>query len=161
MRVDVLYPNHDFAVHLANRFGRKERIDLYNRLYDITTGLGDWIFRRAAFPVAPENAKAYFRRYYPGSARARFVDRILEVREEFDTFLDVVIARFALDEAAVVGFSSMFQQAVAGFALARKLKEKRPEITIVMGGPVARPRWGKCSPRTFPCSITCSRDRRS
>ena len=37
-------------------------------------------------------------------------------------------------EAAVVGFSSTFQQNAASFALARRLKQRHPHIVTVFGG---------------------------
>ena len=45
-----------------------------------------------------------------------------------------MIDKYRLAEADLVGFTSMFTQNVASFALARLLKESRPEIVIAMGG---------------------------
>ena len=133
--VEVIYPNHDFAAHLADDLGPRAGLETYNMLFDVATGLGDWIFRGAAFPDAPDNAPAYLRRYFPGKARAAWVERVLRIRGGIDGWLDGVIARYRLDEADLVGFSSMFQQSLASFALARRLKRRRPGLTVVMGGP--------------------------
>jgi ribosomal peptide maturation radical SAM protein 1 len=133
--VEIAYPNHDFAAHLGAEFGMHAGVGLYDVLFDVATGLGDWLFRQAAYPNEPDNSQSYFRRYYPGSSRAPFVEKLMRVRASIDGYLEDVIARYRLDEANIVGFSSMFQQGMASFALARKLKERNPRVTVVMGGP--------------------------
>jgi len=51
-----------------------------------------------------------------------------------DAFLDALIVGYGIADADIVGFTSMFAQNTAGFAMARKLKERNPRITTVMGG---------------------------
>src|SRR5262249_32636381 len=61
VEVEILHLNHDFARHIG--------MDLYDYIVGSTdshnAGLGDWIFRQAAFPDQPDNAEKYFRRYFP------------------------------------------------------------------------------------------------
>jgi len=128
----VLYLNHDFARRLGTERYQYIAVDMeapYN-------GLGDWFFRQAAFPELPDNTELYFQRFFP-----RMLDKdkdlrqfIEDKREEIDDFFEDVIEAYRLDEADIVGFTSMFSQTVACFALARKLKERNPEGLIVMGG---------------------------
>jgi ribosomal peptide maturation radical SAM protein 1 len=55
-------------------------------------------------------------------------------RKGLDDYLDKLVTKHDLDQAAIVGFTSMFSQNAACFAMARKLKERNPDITVVLGG---------------------------
>ena len=60
VRVDTHYLNMDFARHLGD-------LSLYNSFiseYGFMTDVGDWLFRKSAFPESRDNAKEYFERYY-------------------------------------------------------------------------------------------------
>ena len=57
---DVFYLNHDFAHY----FGK----DLYTFILGgeaQNSGLGDWMFRQAAFPDRANNVSLYLSRYFP------------------------------------------------------------------------------------------------
>jgi ribosomal peptide maturation radical SAM protein 1 len=130
--VRVLYLNHDFAHHL----GLSLYADVSESLQANMSGLGDWFFRDQAFPGLPDNSEDYLRRYFPARGAALESRRrlLLAKRAGLDGFLARLIARHRLAEDSLVGFTSMFSQNVACLALARKLKERRPEIVTVMGG---------------------------
>lgn len=129
---EILYLNHDFAHYIG--------VPFYSRIADTmdhhATGLGDWLFRQAAFPELPDNTEEYFRRCYPQrTERTQMLRKtVQEKRAGLDEFINNLIDRYKLDEADLVGFSSTFAQNVACFALARKLKERRPRLTTVLGG---------------------------
>lgn len=130
-RCEVHYLHHDFALHVG--------VDAYQELVSFEhhpSGLGDWLFRAAAFPGEPDNADAYFQRYYPPFApRNRdFRDFVMETRAGLVEHFGELIDRYALDQADLVGFTSMFSQNVATLAMARLLKERRPELPVVVGG---------------------------
>jgi len=136
-RVDVpiVYLNHDFARFLAGP--GSQGLEAYATLCaNQHTGLPDWLFRQAAWPELPDNAEQYFGRYYPGQSPAAKALRstMLACRARVDEFLERAIETHALDRADVVGFTSMFAQNVASFALARRLKQRNPGVIVVMGG---------------------------
>jgi len=126
------YLNLDFAHYMG--------VDLYQFMCrsgaSAVSGYGDWFFRQAAFPEQPENSELYFRRYFP--VRTEELKQIkklmLEKREGLDTYLDDLITEYRLDVADVVGFSSMFAQNAACFAMAKKVKQRNPGVIIVVGG---------------------------
>ena len=130
--VDIHYLSHDFAKYLGMG------------LYDLITGsanaqnagLGDWFFRQTAFPDQPNNAGVYLSRYFPFHTEEMntLKGRILEKRRGLDHFLDTLISKYALDQAQLVGFTSMFMQNAAAFSLARRLKEGTSKPIIVIGG---------------------------
>jgi ribosomal peptide maturation radical SAM protein 1 len=132
VQIEALYLNQEFVGYLG--------MELYQYVVDSldanNSGLGDWLFRQAAFPDAADNAEVYFRRYYPRrteqTQKLRAV--ISQKRLGMSDFLFALIDKYRIDQAAVVGFTSMFSQNVASFAMAKKLKERNPYVTVVMGG---------------------------
>lgn len=130
--VDILYLNHDFAHYLE--IGLSQLLAYSSEAHN--AGVGDWFFRQAAFPELPDNTETYFRRFFPlKTPQIEGMKKVvLEKRVGLDSFLDDLIAKYKLDDADIVGFTSMFSQNVASFALARKLKDRNPKIIIAIGG---------------------------
>jgi ribosomal peptide maturation radical SAM protein 1 len=130
--VDVHYLNLDFALEWG--------LELYEAvttsMESQNSGLGEWLFRHVAFPEVEDNPEAYFRRYYPyRTPQMEMMKRaILEMRQKVEPCLENMIQKYDLEHAQIVGFTSMFAQNTACFALARKLKELNPQIITVMGG---------------------------
>jgi len=115
VEVEISYPAHDVARHLG--------LDLYRRICADApaSGLGDWLFRDLAFPGLPDNTAEYRMRYYPSRQLGGAFEEALAARPELDRLLDDAVARHGLDQADLVGFTSMFSQNAASFALARRL----------------------------------------
>jgi hypothetical protein len=130
--VDIQYLSHDVAKFL--------NVDFYGFLAtsmeSLNTGLGDWLFRQAAFPELPDNTEKYFERYFPTrTTETELLKKLIrQKRPGLDALLDELIERYDLASAQVVGFTSMFMQNTANFALARKLKNLYPDLLTVMGG---------------------------
>ena len=110
-----------------------------------TSGMGDWIFRQQAFPDLPDDSQAYLRRFYPRPGRRlqQSLHTIRSKRREIGDLIEELIDEHRLDEADLVGFTSMFAQNVPSFALARRLKQRRPSILTVMGGANCEPPMGQ------------------
>src|SRR5689334_3591149 len=130
--VDIHYFNHDFANFLG--------LELYNRITDSAdsqnSGLGDWFFRQIAFPDQANNMALYISRYFPYHTPqiTALKNIVMEKRRGLDRFMDSLISKYALDQAQLVGFTSMFQQNAAAFSMARKLKARDSKIITVIGG---------------------------
>jgi ribosomal peptide maturation radical SAM protein 1 len=130
--VDVLNLNHDFAKYLG--------LDLYGYLTDSfesqNGGLGDWFFRQVAFPDLPDNADKYFTRYLPlrTPENLRLKARILQSRDGLDALINKLVSTYHIDQADMVGFTSMFMQNVGSFAMAANLKRRDPALVTVIGG---------------------------
>lgn len=130
--VSVHYLSFDFVDFMGD-------LGLYNHAHlgeGFITGIGEWFFRQAAFPDAEDNAEHYFDRFYfaddPETRRIR--EAFTEKRAELNGFLDELIERYNLAQCSIVGFTTLFSQTVASFALAQRLKEQDPGITTVVGG---------------------------
>ena len=130
--VRLLYLNHDFA-HLL---GLRLYAEMSDSLEANMCGLGDWFFRGLAFPELPENAEEYLQRFFPQRDEAVELRKrlLLSKRQGLPGFVARLIAKHRLAEENLVGFTSMFSQNVASFAMARKLKEKNPALVTVLGG---------------------------
>jgi ribosomal peptide maturation radical SAM protein 1 len=138
--VRLAYANMDVAAWIG--------LDLYEQLggsgEHLQSGFPEWFFREAAFPDLPDNTEAYFGRYYPlnnslnnsshTEAARQFRRSILEKRREVGAVLDGLVDRYGLDRADVVGFTSMFFENSAAFALARRIKARNPGVITVLGG---------------------------
>lgn len=127
----VLYFNHEFAHFLG--------LDLYETMNGVqasNAGLGDWIFRQIAFPAEPDNAEAYFQRYFPHHSPelAAIKQIVLDKRTSLERFLQRLIVKHRLDREDLLGFTSMFSQNVSSMAMARLVKEKNRNAVVVMGG---------------------------
>jgi ribosomal peptide maturation radical SAM protein 1 len=132
--VRTLHANLDFAVQIG--------VPNYRTLtqHDSRT-LGEWLFSSEAFPAdAPDRSGRLADEWLheiPGTVESRTTLRgwLLQVKQlDVPKYLDSLLERFAWDDVRVVGFSSTFQQNTASFALARRLKERYPDIITVFGG---------------------------
>jgi ribosomal peptide maturation radical SAM protein 1 len=130
--VDIACLNHDFAKYIG--------IDCYqsvcDSMHNLYAGLGDWFFRQQAFPQLPDNTEKYLQRYFWGksSNKEQIKNLIAQKRPNLGAFMDELIAKYEIDKAQIVGFTSMFMQNVACFAMAKKLKQRNPELITIMGG---------------------------
>jgi ribosomal peptide maturation radical SAM protein 1 len=131
--VRTLHANLDFAARLG--------VDEYRGLCEHRGRLvGDWLFSVAAFgDAAPDpdgrmvEDLADELAYLGGSPQERR-ERLLRIRDEdVPAYLDALVDT-GWDGVRVVGFSSVFQQNAAAFALARRLKQRYPDIVTVFGG---------------------------
>ena len=55
-------------------------------------------------------------------------NHLLPKRENLDEFIDGMIRNNGLDTAGIVGFSSMFNQNLPVFAMARRIKAINPKV---------------------------------
>jgi ribosomal peptide maturation radical SAM protein 1 len=130
--VRILYLNQDIAQYLGVRL----YCYISNSLETNMAALGDWLFRSVAFPDAEENVSTYFQRCFPGEDPATLSKKqaILRKRKGLSTFLDRLIVKYDLASQDVVGFTSMFCQNVACFAMAKRIKGHNSRVITAMGG---------------------------
>jgi ribosomal peptide maturation radical SAM protein 1 len=130
--VEVVYISHDFAKFTG--------VDLYQyisgSMQPLYAGLGDWFFRAIAFPDIPDNTEKYLRRFYWGKSKEieQVKHLIAEKRPILNKYMDELIDKYKLDQAGIIGFTSMFMQNGATLAMSRKVKQRNPNVITVMGG---------------------------
>ena len=131
--VEILYLNLDFVTFMDGLSSYRLMVSSQGRM----TGLADWFFRGLAFPEAKDNTPDYLARFYfdEDDEETRQVRALIEEkRPNLAPFLDSLIDQYRLSDADIVGFSCLFYQTMASFALARRIKDCNPEVTTTMGG---------------------------
>lgn len=141
-----LYLNVEFAKHfgpLAYEMIAKRR--------GVDVQIGEWLFAAAAWDEPAQLSEAEF-----CALAARETETLREIWEDpvgvILDFRNRVVPAF-LDQCAenicarpnlrVVGFSCMFYQTLASIALARRIKQRRPELKVVFGGPSVHDDMGR------------------
>ncbi len=102
---------------------------------------GDWLFARAAFgDAAPDSAGTMPEDVAPLgqetlAALAMSADELRAWRNDaMPAYVDAMVEAVDWGRFRIVGFTSTFQQNVASFALARRLKSAYPEVVTLFGG---------------------------
>jgi ribosomal peptide maturation radical SAM protein 1 len=120
---------------------------------------GEWIFNGALFGITRDDEQRYIDEILIRRAAwarpmpridARMVERISRARSRVETFLDWCLERVIEAEPRIVGFTSTFQQHVASLALARRIRERRPDVSIIFGGANCEGAMGAETVRQFP-----------
>jgi ribosomal peptide maturation radical SAM protein 1 len=146
--VDVHYLNLELAVELGEK--------VYRTLADLRWDhlLGEWLFSAAAF--GPRDDEEAYRQAHPSLEETckqleRSFEDLCRLRNEI---FPELIERWAttIDWSAygIVGFTSTFEQNVSSLALARRIKERHPDVVIVFGGANYDGEMGPEYVRAFP-----------
>lgn len=135
-----------FTFQFAERIGQR----LYSRISygtDTTDLVGEWIFSNSLFGHQTEaDVARYIEDILRDKARSEnhvwpkdpfsddLVANILSARQQVESFLDDCVETVLACQPKLVGFTSVFLQQVASLSLAKRLKARCPELTIVFGG---------------------------
>ncbi|MEM0999084.1 MAG: RiPP maturation radical SAM C-methyltransferase [Bacteroidota bacterium] len=156
--VEIDYWNFAFA-----EFVGAEAYKAFTQTYT-TRGYNflEWLFRAAAFPDLPNNQPEFFRaemlepvrmflpdEHPEDKRKVYFANELLKKRPQIPAFIDQMIAERRLAEMDVVGFTSMFNQNLPILAVARRLKQLNPKVTILMGGSNCQSPMGEEIARNF------------
>jgi ribosomal peptide maturation radical SAM protein 1 len=150
-----------FGIPFATRIGRPLYFDLStDDRMSARQLVGEWLFAHALFERSAEDDE----RYFDSILRCRSgwviddvaplhpatIRRLADSRRHVEPFLDECAEEIVALHPRLVGFTTVFQQHVASLALARRLKERAPEITIVFGGSNCEGVMGAETVRQFP-----------
>src|SRR5215467_8663414 len=128
---DVRYFTFTFAEFIGS-----QEYQWLNFEFPYTAFGGDWAFTSALYGERPDVDNAYIENIL--RKQWRFddigINRLLRVRSLTGHFLDYCMASIQWNNYAMVGFTSTFEQNIASLALAKRIKESYPEISIVFGG---------------------------
>jgi ribosomal peptide maturation radical SAM protein 1 len=101
--------------------------------------VGEWLWTKAAFGSFAKDEE-YFEIYQSNfegicqQAGCTLADLVAAREKAVPAFLDFCLSSIDWTRFGLIGFSVVFQQTLASVALARALKERHPEIPIIMGG---------------------------
>ena len=143
---------HYLNLEVAQALGPGLYAEIAESVMAHNNGLGEWFFRRSAFPDLPDNTDSYFGRYYPRNdpETQAFRQAILKGRDDAEAALPSLITDRRLHEAQLVGMTSLFLQNNASFALARLLKERNPVLFTALGGANCETPMGEEIARNVP-----------
>ncbi|HET9226842.1 MAG TPA: hypothetical protein VFR31_09255, partial [Thermoanaerobaculia bacterium] len=154
-----------FNLPFAHRIGAAQYHWL-SELQPFTSALlGEWLFRSALFDQ-PEDPEPYIRevllRYtdrwrksadddptFSSLVPEALVEELLRIRAGVGEFVDACAESVLAHRPRIVGLTSVFQQHVAALALARRIKERAPEVAVVLGGANCEGPMGAATARCF------------
>ena len=123
--------------------------------------LGEWLFSPFVHGEDSESDLGYCTDVLRGQLRDFFpATRVIEVmaaRRDAEHFLTHCLDTIPWERYSLVGFSTSFQQTMASLALAKRLKERFPRLTIVFGGANCEGEMGIELHRRYPfLDVVCS-----
>ncbi len=135
--VKIIYLNHDFAAQMGLEQYQKivsgptmQTADLMQERY--YANAGDWLFRQLAFPELPDNADAYFSRFF--SKNQSYSAYLRSLRDKLYDILIGFFEMYRFQDADIIGFTSMFQQQLPVIAMSRIIKNLSPHVITFAGG---------------------------
>jgi ribosomal peptide maturation radical SAM protein 1 len=135
---DIRYLNYDLLDMLPG--DATSQFTLYHRISGREYySVGDWIFNGELFDADTViELDRRFRVFMGEQGESHgLVWHFFLVKALARSFLDRVMQNIQWDRYGIVGFHSIFNQTVAGLAMAKRIKERFPEIVTLLGGPGA------------------------
>ena len=151
-----------FTLRFAERIGQRLYLKIVSERQALTRAfVGEWIFSHALYDWPNEKDEQYIADVllkppsWVGRNRTKLPTRaevraLLEAKNLAPRFIRDCADRIAGLQPRLVGFTSVFQQHLASLALARALKARLPDVTIVMGGANCEATMGAETVRQFP-----------
>ena len=148
---------HSRVLHLNMRFARQFGSTDYSYVAEGSPNqslAGDWVFSSCLYGERPAADAAYLdafeERFGQDVSCAGAIATIRRARALASAFLDECLDDPIWQDYDIVGFTSTFTQHVASLALARGLKERYPDKTIIFGGANCESVMGLAVHRMFP-----------
>jgi ribosomal peptide maturation radical SAM protein 1 len=113
---------------------------------------GDWVFAEALSGPRPEADARYadlFRSRFSALGESHALQYLDHARASVESYLDQCLSDVDWGAWDVVGLTSSFAQHVASLALARRIKQAHPGVTIVFGGANCEDQMGLALHRNF------------
>ncbi|MCC8969770.1 RiPP maturation radical SAM C-methyltransferase [Bradyrhizobium brasilense] len=151
--VGVRVDQHYFNLDLARELGADEYEELCRHRGNMT---GEWLFSVAAFGAGfgptTEDYLAAFPSEFDWLAKVNSADlNPRDLREQvLPDFIERMAASVDWSAYSLVGFTSTFQQNIACLALARRIKERFPDVPLLFGGSNTNDTMGVELIRSFP-----------
>lgn len=141
----VEYLNLRFADRIGVDFHESAATGVANTLM-----VGEWIFS----PLVNEERKPATEDEYLATLRTLYSEqhlaKLATIRAKAVEFVEEEAHRLLDGDPAIVGFSTSFQQNCASLALARRIKQLRPEVTVCFGGANCEGPMGQALLDAFP-----------
>lgn len=131
--VETLYANLQWAEYVEEKTDGLVSPDRYGLLGEdlFFQATGEWIFT-SALHGKPDWAIERYCEAFDESDES--LELAVAAHRVADEFIEMLADEIISQAPGVVGLTSVFQQNVACLALAKRLKKKDPQITLIMGG---------------------------
>jgi ribosomal peptide maturation radical SAM protein 1 len=139
----VLY----FTLKFAAKIGLRGYGDVAYSEPTVHGFAGEWVFSGALFQSAQHDIDGYVKDILLGEspsfreardnvrpASEEVIQTVLDLRSRAAGFIEECLESVLAYRPRMVGFTSTFQQQIAALALARRIKEEAPDVTVVLGG---------------------------
>jgi len=125
-----------------------ERIQTYHQFGNLWSyyNVAESCFAQYLFP----NKRLELRKMVESVQDEQHRAHLLHGFEHADAFLDACLKMHKWNEVKLVGFSTTFNQNLASLALAKRLKEQFPHLTVVFGGANVEGVMGESLCASFP-----------
>lgn len=152
-RMGVPCDVHYLNLHLASIIGF-EKYSKFGELSPPAALVGDWLFTSSVFPGSLDRDIEYGQKVLLGKFGYYFdlgmLLDMLEVRDQIPGYIEYCLNSVRWEQYRIVGFTTSFQQNLASLALAKRLKEAWPHLTIIFGGANCESEMGVALHRNFP-----------
>lgn len=148
------------VLYLTLSFAKRIGAELYEWIAegnpDSTALVGEWLFSSALFGRPVTEKSAYLGQVLRGPQHEgepvpeERIRALLRVREDVDNFLGECVELVLARKPTIVGFTTVFQQNTASLALAKRIKARSPDTSIVFGGSNCESPMGAELARRFP-----------
>ena len=132
-RVTVRHANLDFVDWIVERYAFTVHDYRYYATATYFQGLGDWVFSSALYDDPNWHNDEFDREFAD-----KMTDDELAMNHDLHALAPQFVRELAEEIVAagpdVVGFTSTYQQTVAGLAVARHIKRLAPQTVVVFGG---------------------------
>lgn len=134
-------------------FSRVTEADVFFEKQIAKSSVAEMAFVPYYFPTTKDQAAQVIHSHYSqlaNTAETRAPSPYVNLVSTAGKFLDTLFDSIQWDNYDIVGFSLMFQQTLASLALAKRIKERHPGITIIFGGASCSAPMGPQMMRSFP-----------
>jgi ribosomal peptide maturation radical SAM protein 1 len=142
------------AVEYLNlRFAEAVGVDVHESLAQSlvnTLLVGEWVFSELVNDRPEPELQTDYLRALRETYPEPVIDKLLAVRKAATEFVEREARRIAAAAPAILGFSTSFQQNCASLAIARRVRELRPETLICFGGANCEGPMGRALLEAFP-----------
>ena len=121
------------------------------RLIAARSWAGEALYAGLLFPEQRDSARRLFASELPRLGSAAW-DELLPI---LSAQLDVLLDRELTADCTLVGLSVSFSQLAASLLAAKRIKERRPDLAIVLGGSALTPSMARNLPEAFPAVDCC------
>jgi ribosomal peptide maturation radical SAM protein 1 len=145
---------HDVAIFNANiNFARRVGVRFYHYLAEVAPVealLGEYLFADCVFPGRQDGYLDFLTANFGSECPPAARERLDRARRQVDFFLEECLEAVEREDCELVGFSSSFTQNMASLALAQRVKARRPEVLIALGGANCEDLMGLALHQSFP-----------